>query len=218
MSVGIPTSANGTPFRAAAFHDMTFRTYLMDYRGEYETKGAHGGEWWPDLPLEIDAILEHQNIPPEARKVFLAMVGACLFDIGERLPHPYFPDDRTRDLLNRLEVILFIWGRAGTGKSTLLKMISAMFNDNPDLVGVLENESSERFGLQKVRTSKLVIAPDIDSRFNISPTTLTAMTSGESTLLLAIAHCIDKALVDAGDAQAQCRGRLPDFDHQAPVF
>lgn len=178
MSEGTPTDENGIPFRAASFHPQVFPPELLECKGEFHSYGSpvpEGGSWWGDQRLVLDTILDHQKVPAAARLVLLAMIGACLFDIGEILPHP---EDPLKKMVNRLEVILFIWGRGGVGKSTVLNMLSAIYNDDPDLVGVLENQSDENFGLDKLKHAFVVIAQDIDSKFNISPTQLTGMTSG----------------------------------------
>lgn len=125
------------------------------------------------LPFQV--ILDHQRVPASARLVFLALIGACLCDIGESVPHPVDP---ARTLLNKLEAILFIWGKGGTGKSTLLSIISDCYNGSKEVVQTLENVSSTHFGLEKIKHAYTVIAHDIDSNFNLSPTQLTQMTSG----------------------------------------
>ncbi|KAK9827049.1 hypothetical protein WJX74_004732 [Apatococcus lobatus] len=188
MSEGCPMDARtGMPLRAASFHPYPLTDAIRMLRGGFEGLGAHaeGETWWADkstTQLVLDTILEHQRVPDDARRVLLAMIGATLFDIGEYLPHPTIPG---RQMMNKLEVILFIWGRAGVGKSTILNMISAMYNDNTDLVGLLENQSDESFGLDKIKHAFVVIAQDIDSKFNLSPTQLTGMTSGEKVVIRA---------------------------------
>lgn len=178
MSEGCPIDdRTGMPYRAASFHPFPLSDDVRRCRGDFESLGAQppGVTWWADRQLVVDTILDHQGVPADARRVLLAMVGAALFDIGEQLPHPTIPG---RTMTNKLEVILFIWGRAGVGKSTILNMIAGMYNDNTDLVGTLENQSDESFGLDKIKHAFVVIAQDIDSKFNLSPTQLTGMTSG----------------------------------------
>ena len=178
MSEGCPCDEKGIPFRASSFHPFPFPASLLQCKGGFFSYGRdmpEGASWWGHQPLVLDRILNHQRVPPEARLVLLAMIGACLFDIGETIPHPDFP---WKQMINRLEVILFIWGLGGVGKSTVLNMLSAIFNDDPDLVGVLENQSDDSFGLDKIKHAFVVVAQDVDSKFNISPTTLTGMTSG----------------------------------------
>lgn len=178
LSKDLPTDKFGKQLRAAAYHPVMFDTRLLDCRGGFDSKGDWQGSWWGDEELAFQTILDFQRVPEDARRVFIAMLGACLFDINERVPHPDHPTDPEQRMLNRLEVILFIWGRGGTGKSTLLKVIMAMYNDNKDIVATMENESSLQFGLQKIRHAYTVIAHDIDSKFNLPPTQLTQMTSG----------------------------------------
>lgn len=178
MSEGSPTDGKGIPFRAASFHPHEMPAYLLDCKGRFYDYGGDvpaGSCWWGGERMVIDTILDHQRVPPTARLVLMAMIGACLFDIGESIPNPFQPGAL---MTNKLEVILFIWGQGGVGKSTLLNMISGVYNDDPDVVGVLENQSDENFGLDKIKHAYVVIAQDIDSKFNISPTQLTGMTSG----------------------------------------
>lgn len=165
--------------RSAAFHDAVFEPELLQHRGDFDQPGDEcpEGLWWADMRTAADQILDHQGVPPDARRIFYAMVGRCIFNINDTCQHPdgpLFPD-----LSTRIEAILFLWGRPGTGKSTLVKMITEIYNNDPDLVGQLENRSQETFGLAKVAHSSLIVAPDVDSKFSLDPTTLASMTSGE---------------------------------------
>ncbi len=183
LSEGCPVSQEtNTPYRSASYHDSYFPEEMLRCGGRFQEYGPGGvpagHSWWGAERFVLDSILDHQKVPEDARRVLLAMIGATLFDIGELLPNPFDPDQL---MLNKLEVILFVWGRAGTGKSTILNMISAMYNDDADLVGLLENQSDESFGLDKIKHAFVVIAQDIDSKFNLSPTQLTGMTSGQSS-------------------------------------
>ncbi len=185
MSEGCPVDPKSElPLRSASFHPYPFPLHLLNCKGEFNSYGGDsyaainsGCSWWGDQlqGLTLNKILEHQKVPADAKRVLLAMIGAALFDIGEYLPHPTIPGKK---MMNKLEVILFIWGRAGVGKSTILNMLSAIYNDDSDLVGLLENQSDESFGLDKLKHAYVVIAQDIDSKFNLSPTQLTGMTSG----------------------------------------
>lgn len=69
--------------------------------------------------------------------------------------------------------------QAGTGKSTIVKLITHFYNNDPQLVGQLENKAQETFGLAKVAYSSLVVAPDVDSKFTLDPTAVCSMASGE---------------------------------------
>lgn len=210
MSEGCPIDdRTGMPYRAASFHPFPLSDAIRRCRGDFESLGAQppGVTWWADRELVVDTILDHQGVPADARRVLLAMVGAALFDIGEQLPHPTIPG---RLMTNKLEVILFIWGRAGVGKSTILNMIAGMYNDNTDLVGTLENQSDESFGLDKIKHAFVVIAQDIDSKFNLSPTQLTGMTSGASSLpvgVLLLQRAPQECCVDARQAQRDVGAR-----------
>ena len=207
MSVGAPVHVeSNVPYRSASYHDSCFPEHLLRCGGgfrEYGPEGVpEGHSWWAGHRFVLDEILDHQKVPEDARRVLLAMIGATLFDIGEMIPNPFGPGL----MLNKLEVILFVWGRAGTGKSTILNMIAAMYNDDADLVGLLENQSDESFGLDKIKHAFVVIAQDIDSKFNLSPTQLTGMTSGQSS---SVSHSCDSScherLVDAQQARALVR-------------
>lgn len=188
MSEGVPIDhTNGQPMRSASFHPVIFGTNLLKIRGDFDSMGNLWGSdysWWGDEVLSFAPIVDHQNVPKDAQRVLAAMLGACMFNIGEMVPHPHAPEDAARMLLNRLEIILFIWGRAGTGKSTLLKIISMIYGYDLDIVGILENESSQRFGLEKVKGSYVIVCPDIDANFNLAPTQLTCMTSGTVLILI----------------------------------
>ena len=188
--------------RSAAFHDVDFDEDLLRFRGDFDEQGD-AEFWWGDETTPADTILGDQNVPPEAIRMFYAMVGRCMFDINGTCQHP--DEGNETSLSTRLEAILFLWGRVrsrslspsargrlvlaglisshslaqgGTGKSTLIKLITLLYNNDPLLVGQLENQSQAHFGLAKIRHSSLVVAPDVDSKFSLDPTILTSMTSG----------------------------------------
>lgn len=86
--------------------------------------------WW-DIPTPtLSTIFNDQDIPIDAQKVAFAMIGRLLYDTGE---------------MDKWEVILWILGRAGTGKSTLCK-IAQLFYQQDD-VAILSNNIEEQFGL-----------------------------------------------------------------------
>ena len=230
MSENIPPHPVHGRYRSASFHDIMFDLDLLSCKGGWEAIEGLGwgasdaevpenGTWWAQYPLAFDPILTHQQVPHDAQMVFRAMIGACFFKVGEQIPHPDSPTDFSRHMKNSLQVLLFIWGRAGTGKSTLLKMLFAAFSKSREIVGVLENEGCDKFGLAKVRHSYLVLGPDVDSRFSVPATQLAAMVSGErlfTVIILPSVHLsIQKALMNACEADrgTLCKnGLIPNLD------
>ena len=89
----------------------------------------------------LDKIFNDQKLPPRVQHRFLALLGRMFYEVGE---------------LDDWQVMLFIKGLAGTGKSTLLKLLERCYA-NED-VGVVSNNMEAKFGLaplvDKVRRGK----------------------------------------------------------------
>ena len=63
------------------------------------------------------------------------------------------------------------------GKSTLLKICEAMYNGNHAIVGILQNNPEENFGLQTLQGTRLVLSTEVDKSFSLPPTTFNQVQS-----------------------------------------
>ena len=87
-----------------------------------------------------------------------------LYDVGE---------------LDDCQIALFILGRAGTGKSTILNKMIGEFYD-PDDVGVLSNNIEAKFGLGSIYDNTIIIGPELKKDIQMSQTDMQSAISGEN--------------------------------------
>jgi hypothetical protein len=93
----------------------------------------------------LDKIFNDQKLPTRVQHRVMALLGRMFYDVGE---------------LDDWQVMLFIKGLAGTGKSTLLKLLERCYA--PEDVGVVSNNMEAKFGLaplaNKVSTNLAAIS------------------------------------------------------------
>ncbi len=169
-----PMNGQALQFRAAAFHDADFDPDILSYGGGFSPPAPTADpaqKWWADKdPATWPSTRSWTTSmsQQDARRIFLAMCGSCLYDIGASIPHPDYPHDTSRQLTNNLAACLFVQRTSqGLGVSTVLKMLSNMYNSRLSVVGHLENESAG-CTTHHASSSLLVTAPDVDANFDLS--------------------------------------------------
>lgn len=93
-----------------------------------------------------------------------AFIGRVLYEVGQK---------------DKWQVMPFIVGRAGTGKSLLLKCISHFYNKED--VEVLANKSQHGFGLETLVNKLLWLCYEVKNDFSLDQAQLQSMISGEET-------------------------------------
>ncbi|CAM9704858.1 unnamed protein product, partial [Ectocarpus sp. 6 AP-2014] len=83
------------------------------------------------------------------------------------------------------QVIPFLKGVAGTGKSTVIKVIQAIYS--PAEVGVLSNNVEKKFGLSALVDKTLFIVPEVKSDCQLDQAEFQSIVTGEE-LSLAVKH------------------------------
>jgi len=102
-------------------------------------------EDWYDIPTpNFQSILEYQDFDEHVSRWIYVFVGRLFFDLGE---------------LDNWQVALFLEGVAGSGKSTITKIVKK-FYETCD-VGVLSNNIEKTFGLSSLKDKLLFLAPEI---------------------------------------------------------
>ena len=102
-------------------------------------------EDWYDIPTEnFQSILEYQEFPEDVCRWIYVFIGRLFFELGE---------------LDNWQVALFLEGVAGSGKSTITKIVKK-FYETCD-VGVLSNNIEKTFGLSSLKDKLLFLAPEI---------------------------------------------------------
>lgn len=115
-----------------------------------------------DTPL-LDIILVPQ-FGPEVAAVFCALFGRTFFTVGQ---------------LDSWQVMLFLVGVGGTGKSLLLKILEKLFQ--PTAVGSLAAKREDVFGMANLIDMELVMGRDMSAKMSaaLSQDLLQSMTAGE---------------------------------------
>ena len=114
-----------------------------------------------DTP-EIKKVLDDQRLDEDTQEWFYTMLGRLLYDIGR---------------YDNWQVLLFLKGVAGSGKSTIAQLMKFLYT--LDHVGVLSSNAEGKFGLAPLYKRKLVICPEAKRDFSISQGDVQSMVSGE---------------------------------------
>jgi hypothetical protein len=109
-------------------------------------------------------IMNYQTWPEEAQRWFCILVGRLFYDIKE--------------LGEDWQVIPFLLGQAGTGKSTLLDGLVGNFYDRED-IGTLSNNVEKKFGLSAFVDKKMFIASEIKKDLCLDQAEFQTLISGE---------------------------------------
>ena len=108
--------------------------------------------------------MEFQGWPQIVKEWLCIVIGRMHFDLGE---------------LDNWQIMMFLLGQAGSGKSTILTKIIELFYERED-VGTLSNNIEERFGLSMFEDKLMIIAPEIKGNFKLEQAEFQSMISGES--------------------------------------
>lgn len=122
------------------------------------------GTHWTEIPTPaVQSILEYQGFSKEVSEWFYILVGRMMYTIGDR---------------DGWQVIPFLLGQAGTGKSSITNNVVAELYDATD-VGTLSNNSEKQFGLSAFYDKFIFVAPEIKSDMKLEQAEFQSMCSGE---------------------------------------
>lgn len=173
---------------AAKFFDIPFPVEFSTFRDH------HAMYNWRDIPTpKLDGILHHQKIPTEPyrckKKVYNRMPdGSTRVSKVDDMESPmlsvvdwfYVFIGRMIYEINEYDswqVLLFIKGIAGSGKSTLGKIVSFLYDAND--VGVLSNNTEKKFGLAPLIDKLIYICYEVKNDFQLDQGEFQCMVSGE---------------------------------------
>jgi hypothetical protein len=126
---------------------------------------SSGCSYWKGVPAE-----EYQNKFDEIKFWHLALLGRLLYEVGDR---------------ENWQVIQFLKGKAGSGKSTLCKLVGWFFRHED--VGYLGNQmrggGKSVGGLADVYKSKVWLVTEVDTNFGLERTTFQSIVCGENVLI-----------------------------------
>ena len=156
---GIFNTASGifSPYHEASYEESSARFFDVDMDQHNITCD----------PMSIctpcfDKILQDQDYDDHAIYWMHVMCGRLLHNVGT---------------MDDWQICPFIRGVAGSGKSTILKVMKMMYEDNN--VGALMSDGQPTFSDEHLYDKFMVIAMDLDKNVQISNTRINSMISGE---------------------------------------
>jgi hypothetical protein len=100
---------------------------------------------WYNIPTpDFQSIFDYQEFSEDVSRWVYVFIGRLFFDLGE---------------LDNWQVALFLEGVAGSGKSTITKIVKKFYEACD--VGVLSNNIEKTFGLSSLKDKLLFLAPEI---------------------------------------------------------
>ena len=149
---------------------------------------------WRDIPtIKLDYILDHQKIPTEPhivnkKEYFVNAEGKRKYRLVPDEDKPLFSaKDWFYIFIGRMvyeihehddwQVLMFIKGVAGSGKSTLGKIVSYLYDAND--VGVLSNNTEKKFGLSALVEKLIYVCYEVKNDFALDQGEFQCMVSGE---------------------------------------
>jgi len=119
-------------------------------------------DWYSIDTDSIQGIYTHQNMPEDAIRWMYVFSGRIVFWVNE---------------LDTWQVILFIKGVAGTGKSTFGRVVSSFYPAAD--VAILSTNIERKFGLANVYDKLLFVCYEVRNNFGLEQAEFQSMVSGE---------------------------------------
>lgn len=130
----------------------------------------HPDDWYtiptPNLQRILDYQYEGTEEHEEICRWMYIFIGKLLYEIKE---------------LERWQILPFLNGIAGSGKSTIIEVIRSFFESKD--VGVMENTIEEKFGLAPICDKYIFVAPEIKKNFSLDQALFQKVVSGEEVCL-----------------------------------
>jgi len=101
-------------------------------------------DWYSIQTPSFQGILDYQGFPEDVSRWIYVFIGRLFYNLGE---------------LDNWQVALFLEGVAGSGKSTITKIVKKFYEICD--VGVLSNNIEKKFGLASLKDKLLYLAPEI---------------------------------------------------------
>lgn len=121
---------------------------------------------WRNIKTPLfDKLLDNQHFPQDVRRWMFILCGRLLYKLNE---------------LDGWQVLPFLKGKAGTGKSTIVTKVCKRFFADID-VGTLSNDSEKTFALSAFANKLLWIGPEIKENIKLSQAEFQQIISGEDT-------------------------------------
>jgi len=123
-----------------------------------------GREDWFDIPTpHMQSIMDYQRFPEDVSRWLYVFCGRMCFEVNE---------------MDSWQVIPYLKGIAGTGKSTIITKVCAKFYDASD-VKTLSNNIEKKFGLDSISDGFMFISPEIKGDMALEQAEFQSLVSGE---------------------------------------
>ena len=141
------------------------------FNQEFDSDRLFAYDDWYDIPTPyLQNILDDQQLPVDVCKVMYAFMGRCFYDVNEK---------------DRWEVVMFIKGIAGSGKSTIGSTLKN-FYPNADVFSLSSN-IEKKFGLAAIYDKLLYLCLEVKKNWGLDQADFQMMMSGEE-ITVAIKH------------------------------
>ncbi len=110
------------------------------------------------------SIMEYQEWPEDVQRWLCILIGRTIYEVGE---------------LDGWQIIGYLLGQAGSGKSTIINYILKRIYEKCD-IGVLSNNTESKFGLSSICDKLMFIAPEVKANFSLEQSEFQSLVSGES--------------------------------------
>lgn len=110
------------------------------------------------------SIMDYQEWDEDVQRWLCIFIGRLLYNVGE---------------LDNWQVIPYLLGQAGSGKSTVINFIANKIYDKGD-IGTMSNNIEHTFGLQALYNKLVFVAPEIKANFRLEQSEFQTLVSGES--------------------------------------
>lgn len=162
---------------------------------------------YDDLQTPLfDSIFSPQAWSPDMIRWMFVFIGRLFYEVNER---------------DSWQVIPFLKGVAGTGKSTVIKVVQKLYNSRD--VGVISNNIEKQFGLSTIFHKKIFIIPEMKGDFSLDVASFQSMVTGEE-LSMAVKHenpCVGRWVVPgimAGNESPNWQDKSGSISRRVIVF
>jgi hypothetical protein len=131
--------------------------------------------WWDIETPVIQSIMDYQRFPSEVAQWLYVFMGRLCFSVNDQ---------------DAWQVIPFLKGIAGSGKSTIITKVCKKFYDTED-VRTLSNNIEKKFGLWSIHDGFMFISPEVKGDLALEQAEFQSIVSGED---VSIARKNEKAL------------------------
>jgi len=139
------------------------RVAIKFFEQPFEAETLFNQEDWYDIPTpDLDQVLNTQGLAPEVCRIIYAMMGRCIYEVND---------------MDSWEVILFIKGVAGSGKSTIGRILKDFYPASD--VFILSSNIEKKFGLGAIYDKLLYLCFEVKANWALDQGDFQCMISGE---------------------------------------